>query len=354
MFGFGNKKEEPILNTIGWDSIDQKLTEVYPGQEPMHYATLIKYSVGGKDPIDGFNVYTAQDPTHWHYITYGFSELYEKASSDKENSGWGFEITFRLKKKESDTEPPKWVMNLIQNIAKYVFDTGNIFRDGDTMGANGPIALDEETDLTALLFITDPILGEIDTPNGKVIFLQMIGITEDELESKRDINKEFLLESLLQGEQVHISDLKRKSVVSTPEMKEKIMELQKTTPSSMGLMYIQKLDWNIKNGEIIIETGAYNVDSINKALIRRVKFGELCVLSAGDRTLKIELADSNNCKEEDGVLIISLKKETVSEISDVLKPLEGKYLFKTYPQLKITIVKTDITDSEGKVLETVG
>ncbi|KAG1606612.1 hypothetical protein G6F45_013943 [Rhizopus arrhizus] len=33
---------------------------------------------------------------HWHYITYGFSELYAKESSDADASGYGSELTFRL------------------------------------------------------------------------------------------------------------------------------------------------------------------------------------------------------------------------------------------------------------------
>ena len=55
--------------------------------------------LGGNDPLDGISVYTAKEPIeHWHFVTYGFSELYEKETGDPENSGFGFELTFRLVK----------------------------------------------------------------------------------------------------------------------------------------------------------------------------------------------------------------------------------------------------------------
>ena len=70
---------------------------VYGEQEPKHYGTIIKYSLGGPDPIDGVSVYEhAGPPAHWHYVSYGLSELYRKESDDLELSGWGIELTFRL------------------------------------------------------------------------------------------------------------------------------------------------------------------------------------------------------------------------------------------------------------------
>jgi len=39
-------------------------------------------------------------------------------------SGYGFEITFRLKKDKKDTTPPTWPAELMQSLAKYVFQSG--------------------------------------------------------------------------------------------------------------------------------------------------------------------------------------------------------------------------------------
>ena len=39
-------------------------------------------------------------------------------------SGFGFELTFRLKKAEADTAPPMWPTTLLNKLAAYVFHTG--------------------------------------------------------------------------------------------------------------------------------------------------------------------------------------------------------------------------------------
>ena len=50
------------------------------------------------------------------------------------------------------------------------------------MSANSPIRLDTDTKLVGVAFAPDPLLGGIDTPNGRVEFLQMVGITQRELD----------------------------------------------------------------------------------------------------------------------------------------------------------------------------
>lgn len=39
-------------------------------------------------------------------------------------SGFGFELTFRLKKAEGEAGPPMWPTTLLNKLAAYVFHTG--------------------------------------------------------------------------------------------------------------------------------------------------------------------------------------------------------------------------------------
>jgi suppressor of fused-like protein len=39
-------------------------------------------------------------------------------------SGYGFELTLRLKKQPGETAPPAWPAELLQQLARYVFQTG--------------------------------------------------------------------------------------------------------------------------------------------------------------------------------------------------------------------------------------
>jgi len=45
-------------------------------------------------------------------------------SAADEASGYGFELTFRLKREPGETAPPTWPAVLMQALARYVFQSG--------------------------------------------------------------------------------------------------------------------------------------------------------------------------------------------------------------------------------------
>jgi hypothetical protein len=210
------KKQFKKDDAVGWISIDNKLEEIYPKQAPEHFAPLVSYSLGGEDPLDGISIYKSdKQENHFHFVSYGFSNLYydEEAVKD-EFSKWGFELTFRLKPFEQDNGDPKWVLALMQNLAKYIFSSKKWFEEYHFIPANGPIRLNTETEITALAFVLDPELGTINTPNGSVSFLQMVGITSAEYETlmknpKKEETKK-LLDELIKSNPLLITDLSRK------------------------------------------------------------------------------------------------------------------------------------------------
>jgi hypothetical protein len=208
------KKQFSEDDAVGWLSIDMQLDRIYPAQEPQHFGTLIKYMLGGEDPLDGISVYESneQEP-HYHIVSYGFSELYyDEEKAGGEFSKFGFELTFRLKKEGN--EDFHWAMNLMQNLAKYVFKSGKWFEEFHFIPANGPIKLESDTDITAVAFVLDPELGKIDTPHGEVSFLQMVGLTTSEYEELKQNPKlsetEKLIDILKASNPLLITDLNRK------------------------------------------------------------------------------------------------------------------------------------------------
>jgi Suppressor of fused protein (SUFU) len=173
-------------DAVGWLSIDNALEGIYGKTEPRHYGPLcgIHFAAGGTDPIDGVSIYDSgkQEP-HRHMISYGMSELYydhEKAGA--EFSKWGFEFTFRLKPFAKDKEDPIWAVHVMNNLARYVFKSGRWFEENHFIPAKGPIRLDTDTEITGFVLALDPELGRIETPHGEVSFLQLVGVTNAELE----------------------------------------------------------------------------------------------------------------------------------------------------------------------------
>lgn len=231
-------------NTSGWDAIDKAIGELYGEQEPHHYGTSIPYMLGGPDPLDGISVYAVNTPMpHWHFVTYGFSELYEKEMQDASKSGYGFELTFRLTRSEGETDPPAWALNLLQNVGRYVFTSGNIFQPGDYMDANGPICLESDTLLTALSFIEDPDLPAITTPNGSVQFIQMVGITGRELEMIQTWNARGFLSACSNFMPKYVTDLMRNSYADIPSVVQAVKHGMEQDGSSTAFLFIQQLAW---------------------------------------------------------------------------------------------------------------
>ena len=51
------QRENGEVQTLGWDAITKECERVYPDQKnPKHYGTLIKWCLGGKDPLDGISI----------------------------------------------------------------------------------------------------------------------------------------------------------------------------------------------------------------------------------------------------------------------------------------------------------
>jgi hypothetical protein len=198
----------------GYDAISATEKAIYGDQDPQHWATIVPFELGGEDPlwaVDCFNS-NKQQP-HFHFITAGFSNLYfEPDYAEDDFSGFGFEITFRHLPVTGDPDKPIWPVNFLQNIAKYVFKSGNGFDQYHYMSANGPIRTGTNTEITAFAFYIDPEMGTIDTPHGKLVFIQLFGLTSAEYNSIR--NKELtakqLIEKHLVSNPLLITDLNRK------------------------------------------------------------------------------------------------------------------------------------------------
>lgn len=209
------KKRFTNDDAVGWDYIDERLAKIYEAQEPRHYVAELPIELGGEDPLNGVSYYSSvvQEP-HFHFVTYGFSELfYDEECVGSEFSKFGFELTFRLKM-ESQEEDVAWVYNMLQNIARYVFESGRWFEPFHFLPAGAPIKIGSDTEITALAFVVDPELGTMDTPHGEVTFLQAIGLTTAEFQAlkKNPITTETekLINVLQKNNQLLITDLERK------------------------------------------------------------------------------------------------------------------------------------------------
>ena len=174
--------------TSGWDAITQAMLGQYPNQtDPIHYAPVISYRLGGNDPLDGISIYDGG--TFYHFVTYGFSELYEKEPQHAAYSGLGFELTLKLRKDgiRKREKEHKNTCGILQTLARMSFEDGDIFAPEEYIytGQTTGIDADGSSQITGFLTMQDPI-GTLDTPNGQVQLVQLVGATDAELRALVD------------------------------------------------------------------------------------------------------------------------------------------------------------------------
>uniref|UniRef100_A0A8C4WQN9 Suppressor of fused homolog n=1 Tax=Eptatretus burgeri TaxID=7764 RepID=A0A8C4WQN9_EPTBU len=188
-----------VTTPLGLQAIYQECRRLYPSQpNPLQVTAIVKYWLGGPDPLDYVSMYRcpgAAQPTvpeHWHYISLGLSDLYgdgrvhPRGAPDRP-SGFGFELTFRLKKEPDETGPPTWPAELMQALARYVFHSENTLCAGDHVSWHAPLD-GNESRIQHMLLTSDPQLQPLRTPLGTVAFLQIVGVCQEELQAAQRWN----------------------------------------------------------------------------------------------------------------------------------------------------------------------
>ncbi|XP_011497622.1 PREDICTED: suppressor of fused homolog [Ceratosolen solmsi marchali] len=204
MYGSMRERVEhsPNIRALGLDALHALCRDVYPEQgNPLTVTAILKYWLGGPDPLDYISMYENPGcpelgvPPHWHYISLGLSDLHgdgrlHPRSGPGRPSGFGFELTFRLVRERGETSPPTWPANVMQQLAKYVFNSGNMLMPGDHVSWHAPLDGGPGPGrITQILMGRDPQLpASAATPHGEVSFVQIVGVTSEELQAAQHWN----------------------------------------------------------------------------------------------------------------------------------------------------------------------
>ena len=306
----------------GWDAIDARLNEFYPGVEPLHFGTLHRFALGGPDPLDGVSFYARVEPVpHWHIIGYGMTELYAKETDNADESGWGFEFTFRVARTPEESEPPMWAANLLQNLARYVFSSGNWFEAGHHMNANGPLRLDSRTDMTAVAFAEDPELGTIETPHGRVQFLQVVGLTTDEYRAVQQWDASGVLGLLAERQPLLVTDLDRPSITAEPAVRAAVEAGTAAAASTPVWLLVDGFGWSAEAGGAVLRFKGGTVDGIGRAVRDLLPAGRRLLLEGDGGKVLLRAGAGLSTEETDGgVLELTLGPEAVEALVGALVP----------------------------------
>jgi suppressor of fused-like protein len=196
----------------GWEALQAHFDRLFPNAPRQGFGTVRRYAEGGPDPLDHVAAYDRD--AFWHFVTFGFSELAEKENDNPDVSGFGFELSFRLRKVGESKSPPTWAVVFLQTLARYVFRNSAPFEHAHYINWGGAITDKVPTELSALAFADDPELGTVPTPNGRVAFLAVIPVVASDYAriAERD-EPELLTAALSRDHHLYITDTGRRSLL---------------------------------------------------------------------------------------------------------------------------------------------
>ena len=197
----------------GWQAIDDAFEKLYPGQKPDHFASVMtsRAIFGGEEYLDGYSVYMSPKG-YKHLVTYGMTVLYgDEEAFGGEWNGWGYEMTMKLR--EDDTENCKWAIDMMSNLARYTYKTQKFFEPRQYVKGNGnSLHMGEDSMITALLLVSDTEAETQMSVYGKTEFIQLVGITESEIQAiiEDNSNVEKLIELMkADGNEDLVTDMRR-------------------------------------------------------------------------------------------------------------------------------------------------
>ncbi|XP_059508945.1 suppressor of fused homolog isoform X1 [Stegostoma tigrinum] len=235
----------------GLHAIYQECRRLYSDQpNPLQVTAIVKYWLGGPDPLDYISMYrnpgspTQDVPEHWHYVSFGLSDLYgdnrvHEFTGLEGPSGFGFELTFRLRRETGETAPPTWPAELMQGLARYVFQSENTLCSGDHVSWHSPLD-NSESRIQHMLLTEDPQLQPVHTPFGTVAFLQIVGVCTEELQAAQQWNGQGILELLrtvpVAGGSWLITDMRRGETIfeTDPHLQERVDKGIETDGSNLS------------------------------------------------------------------------------------------------------------------------
>ncbi|WP_255954933.1 suppressor of fused domain protein [Streptomyces odontomachi] len=183
-------------------AIAKALDALLPEGQPLRWATGTAMGEG----VQELSAHRADG--YWLLVTWGFSDLDGDLDLDTGTSGLGFELTMRVPREADEEMPPGWALQTLRNLGTYVFGEGYPFADGHRMGVAGTLG-PEGSRLGALAFVTDPHLGTLDAPNGRVEFVTAVGITREELAEAKATGNEAVLARFTGEHGVPLTDVSR-------------------------------------------------------------------------------------------------------------------------------------------------
>jgi hypothetical protein len=285
--------------------------------------------------VSGVSVYALDDPPHWHLVTVGLAP-----------AGWGSELTLRLGR--GDDEAPGWAANLLANLAAYVLSSGHPLAAGHHIDLRGPIRLGDPTAITAAAVILDPLLGTLDGPAGTVEYLQVAGLTADELELCRSWRTEAVLGLLSESDPLLVTRLERPSILDDPAVRERAEAGVAAEGSSLDELRVGTLSVAVegrRRRRLQLTMGAGAATGLGPALRRKLNREGATFDLVGDHgVVRFVVAEAAGCDVGDtrpgapATVTLALPLDLVDQLAGLFTGRTGSGRLGWLPDVRFVVV----------------
>jgi hypothetical protein len=226
---------------------------------------------------------------------------------------------------------------MLQNLARYVHDSGKVLEPGHHLNANGPIARDRETALRGLLFVGDPELPAIETPNGRLEFVQAVGVTLDELMAIEAWDGARFAELLAARDALYVTDLARSSVLADPETAATVAAAIERDGSSMGAFSTERLHVAGHGRGLELTVSAQVAGYIGRLMRGRLLHERPLTVRAPQIEVLFEPAPVAEWKRDGEALVVDTTPALAHEIAETVGARPGVYAFRALPGFTIRV-----------------
>ncbi len=255
------------------------------------------FSPRGRGVVEEVRIYALADPPSWHVVTLGVADL-------------GFELTLRLPR--PDDELPTWAVDCLVSLVAYARRSGHGFAAGDQIDLRGPIKLDSDTALTAAAIVVDPTLGTL----GTVDFLQVVGLTADELELCRSWRTESVLALLRRRDPMLTTVLDRPSLAADRELRDTAEAGVAAEGSSLDELNVASLSWRRRGRTLVVTLGAGAATALGPALRRKLNHDGAQFVVAGDAgELRFVVAAASGWRQEEKSVVVDVPLAAVETVA---------------------------------------
>lgn len=340
----------------GWDAIDAAVATRYGDRQPTCRFGPLTAEERERQPLTRIAAFYDDDNPlrpSWHLVTYGFTELGSAPGSTV--SGHGFELTMRLATRPGALRPPSWVIEFLQNLARYVERSGNRFGAGHHIDLNGPIAVGAETHIGAVVFANDPTLPRHPrSPNGSFEFLQVIGITRPELASIKAWDPGKFLRLVSERDPLFVTDLDRSSWLDDKTFAERVERGQLIDGSTQESLHVSQLDVVDLEDVAMVTMGAITVPDVLRLLSSRIGFDRRFRVIGPRQVVTFDVAEHPKWRSTRDGISIDLTLEAAMDLRDQLKPQRGDYVIENLDGLTIHVAPTEIRNQNGEIIDVIG